>query len=300
MPGWAGVFPAPRFGMAAAIDELSRKKAECNARADEHRARRDQLNLEARQWAERRAMIIDELRAKSGEAQEHRRERDGLNEAVREEKRLREEWNRQAESLAERVTELKRARTSRPGAIPVWRLKKDLKELEFRHMTSSLTADAEKRLIEEMKRLQREIEAQEKELRQDPEVDKAIQEATEARAEAERHHKAVEEYALAAQREHEAMVKLYEEVDRLRREADEAQAKLLEVKAASDEAHRAHIAAIEEVRDLEKMLQAAYRQARPDVYPSDEPPSEEDIFARFKKGGKISTEDLLALQKGAH
>ncbi|EQD44888.1 phosphoserine phosphatase [mine drainage metagenome] len=92
------------------------------------------------------------------------------------------------------------------------------------------------------------------------------------------------------------MVQLFEEVDRLRREADEVQAKLLEVKTASDLAHQAHIQAIEEVRDLEKMLHAARARAlgQPEV---EEPPKEEDLFARFKKGGKISTEDLMALQK---
>lgn len=285
--------------MADAIDELEKKRAETNARADLRRAQRDRLNAEARTLSERRSMIIDELRAKSAEAQDHRRERDALNEAVREAKRLREEWNQKAEVAAERVAELKRARPPRQGGVPGWRLRKDLKELEFRHMTSSLTREAELKLVAEMQRLQKEIKAQEDELHQDPVFDQAQKEANEARLEAERHHKGVAELADAAQREHETMVRLYEEVDKLRREADDVQAKLVVAKTASDAEHLAHIAAIEEVRDLEKMLYAV-RDRRPGVPGGPlEPPKEEDIFARFKKGGKISTEDLLALQKGA-
>jgi phosphoserine phosphatase len=280
-----------------ATDDLEKKRAESNARADEFRARRDRLNAEARATAEERAAIVDELHAKSGEAQDHRRHRDQLNDQVREEKKLREEWNRKLQELGDRVQEMRRARTPRPGAVPVWRLRKELKELEFRHMTTALTPDQEKRLIEEMKRLEAAIRDQDAELRQDPEVEQAMRAFAEARDEAEKHHAAVGQFAVDAQAEHEAMVQLYESVDELRRRADEVQAKLIEVKTAADEAHRSHIAAIEEVRDIEKLLYAARGGRAPPSWADAEPPKEEDFLARLKKGEKVSTEDLLELQK---
>lgn len=283
--------------MTDATDELERKRAESNARADEFRARRDRLNAEARTRADERGRIIDELHQKSSDAQEHRRHRDTLNDQVREEKRLREEWNRKLQELSDRVQELKRARTPRPGAVPVWRLRKELKELEFRHMTTALTGEQEKRLIEEMKRLEQAVKDQDDQLRQDPEIDRALAGVAEARVEAEKHHAAVGQFAEEAQREHEAMVNLYESVDELRRQADEVQARLIEVKTAADEAHRAHIAAIEEVRDIEKMLAAARGGRTPSSWADAEPPREEDFLARLKKGEKVSTEDLLELQK---
>jgi uncharacterized coiled-coil DUF342 family protein len=281
-----------------ATDELERKRAEANARADDHRAKRDKLNGEARGFAEERAQIIDELHGRSSEAQDHRHHRDELNEQVREAKRLREEWNGKLQVLADRVAELKRTRApQRQGAVPVWRLRKDLKELEFRHMTTALTPDAEKRLIEEMKRLEAGIREQDEQFRADPEVDQAIAALAVAREEAEKHHRAVGELAEAAQSEHEQMVRLYESVDDLRRQADVVQAKLIEVKAAADEAHRAHIAAIEEVRDYEKMLYGARAGRAPSTWGEAEPPKEEDFLARLKKGEKVSTADLLELQK---
>ncbi|HXY12109.1 MAG TPA: phosphoserine phosphatase [Thermoplasmata archaeon] len=283
--------------MTDAIEELERKRAESNAKADESRAKRDRLNAEARTTAETRARVLDELHDKSAEAQEHRRLRDTFNAQVREEKRLREEWNRRLQDLGNRVQELKRNRQPKPGAVPVWRLRKELKELEFRHMTTALTGDQEKRLIEEMKRLEAAIRDQEDQLRQDPEVEQTLRELTEARTEAETHHAAVGKLAEDAQREHEAMVALYESVDALRRQADEVQTHLLEVKAQADEAHRAHIAAIEEVRDIEKMLYAARGGRAPPAWGEAEPPKEEDFLARLKKGEKVSTEDLLELQK---
>jgi uncharacterized coiled-coil DUF342 family protein len=280
-----------------AIEELERKRAESNAKADESRARRDRLNSEARATAETRSRILDELHDKSAEAQDHRRLRDTFNMQVREEKRLREEWNHRLQELGDKVQELKRNRQPRAGAVPVWRLRKELKELEFRHMTTALTGEQEKRLIEEMKRLEAAIREQEEQLRQDPEVEQTLREFAEARTEAEAHHAAVGKLAEDAQREHEAMVALYESVDALRRQADEVQTRLLEVKAQADEAHRAHIAAIEEVRDIEKMLYAARGGRAPQTWGEAEPPKEEDFLARLKKGEKVSTEDLLELQK---
>ncbi|MGP8078484.1 MAG: coiled-coil protein [Thermoplasmata archaeon] len=284
--------------MTDAIEELEKKRAECNARADDARAQRDRLNAEARASAEERSRTLDEIHDKSSEAQEHRRHRDALNVEVREAKRLREEWNRKFQELGEKVQELKRDRPPRSGAVPVWRLKKELKELEFRHMTTALTGEQEKRLIEEMKRLEAGIREQDDQLRQDPKVEETLKAFAEAREAAEKHHARVGELAEEAQREHETMVALYESVDDLRRRADEVQVKLIEVKTRADDAHRGHISAIEEVRDIEKMLYAARGGRAPASWSSAEPPREEDFLARLKKGEKVSTQDLLELQKG--
>jgi phosphoserine phosphatase len=281
--------------MAIGIEELEKKRLEANARADGHRAKRDELNAEVRQLMDRRAALFSELRAKSDEARSKREDRDHLNEAVREAKRAREEWNGKASALSERLRELRMAHDGRRGAVSLWRL---LKDLEFKHMTSSLSREAEERLISEMQRIQREIKAQEESFRKNPEVAKVTHDLQEAHELAEKHHKEVEEFAVAAQKNHEDMARLYEEVDKLRSEMDELQAKVLEIKNASDEAHRAHITAIEEVRDIEKMLFAAKRRAPGEEAGEEGENVEEGLFLRFKKGGKISTEDLMALQKG--
>jgi uncharacterized coiled-coil DUF342 family protein len=280
-----------------ATEDLERRRAALNVKADEHRAKRDKLNLESRSIAEERARTVDELRAKSAEAQDHRHHRDELNEQVREAKRLREEWNQTFQAAQENVAVLKRSRAPKPGATPTWRLRKELKELEFRHMTSAHSGDQEKRILEEMKRLTAAIREEDDQLRRDPVVEKAMADAEASRLEAEKHHAAVGELAIEAQAEHEAMVHLYEEVDELRRKADDIQVRLLEVKGQADEAHRAHIATIEEVRDLEKLLYAARGGRETVAWDHAEPPKEEDFLARLKKGEKVSTRDLLELQK---
>ncbi len=276
------------------VDDLEKRRTEANARADAHRAKRDTLNAEVRALMDQRGAVIHDMREKSDDAWARRNERDRLNDAVREAKKNREEWNQKVGRLTEAVHEKRKAADVKKGNVSLWRL---LKDLEFKHMTSSLSKEAEERLIGEMQRIQRELKSQEERFRKDPEILALTKELDDARALAEKYHKEVEESALAAQKNHEEMGHLYEAVDAMRRQLDEMQGKITTVKTASDEEHKLHIASIEEVRDIEKLLFAAKRKAAGESG-LEEPPKEDDLFARIKKGGKISTEDLLALQKG--
>jgi phosphoserine phosphatase len=280
--------------MATDVEELEKKRGEANTKADAYRAKRDTLNSEVRALMDRRATLIRDMRDKSDAAWAKRNERDRLNDAVREAKKNREEWNQKVSHLTEQLHERRKTHDVKKGNVSLWRL---LKDLEFKHMTSSLSKEAEERLIGEMQRIQREIKSQEEKFRKDPEVLVLTKELDEAKVLAEKHHQEVEQSAASAQKNHEEMGHLYEEVDKLRRELDELQGKITTVKTASDEEHQHHIAAIEEVRDIEKLLFAAKRKAAGEAG-TEEAPKEDDLFARIKKGGKISTEDLLALQKG--
>ena len=102
--------------LSDATDELEKKRAESNARADEWRAKRDRLNGEARAIADTRGALLDAIHEKSAEAQEHRRHRDALNADVREAKRLREEWNTRLQELGDKVQEMRRSRPPPTGS----------------------------------------------------------------------------------------------------------------------------------------------------------------------------------------
>ena len=93
------------------------------------------------------------------------------------------------------------------------------------------------------------------------------------------------------------MVKLYESGRRAPSAGRRRPGKLIEVKTAADEAHRAHIAAIEEVRDYREDALRGPRRTCPLQLGRRTDQSEEDFLARLKKGEKVSTADLLELQK---
>ena len=99
------------------------------------------------------------------------------------------------------------------------------------------------------------------------------------------------------------MIALYEEADTLGKQADEAQAKFIECKKAADEEHKKHIEQIKSFHESDekyasmKNKQKAVRKKKTDAGSKK---AADDIFARFKSGERLSTEDLMALQKSGY
>ncbi|MBP7086778.1 MAG: phosphoserine phosphatase, partial [Methanomassiliicoccales archaeon] len=229
--------------------------------------------------------------------------RDKMNEQVRAAKDARDKFNEQVSELNKKVMALKKDNVPQEGPS-VAKLKKDLKQLEFIHMTSGdLKRDKEKALVEQMKALQIQIREREKSLEANDEVRQAITLLREAKDKAEEQHRLVSELAEGAQNEHDAMIKIYEEADKLRKEADEAQEKFIETKGKADEEHRRHIDHIRQVHDYDKIITGLRQKARKARKKKDESVAmkeSEEIFDKFKRGEKLSTEDLMVLQKSGY
>lgn len=287
--------------MAELLEELEAEREHANAEAERHRRKRDELNEKTREWAERRDSLNAQVRQLVEEALLHRERRDALNVEVRNVKEERDKWNRKVSELTERVSELRRAKLPKGGQT-LNRLKRELKSLEFKQMTTVLTVDKERGIIEELARIQNEIKVLERALEENEEFRAAMKELKEAREKAESLHKRVGELAEKAQAEHDAMVSLYDESDALRREADLAQEEFIKTKMTADEEHRRHIEQIRQVHDYDKLIHGLQKKARgyEIVDEVQAKKQAELIFEKFKKGEKLSTEDLMTLQKSGY
>ena len=292
-----------RFQEAFMLDELQLKRERENQEAERHRRRRDELNDKTREWVEKRDSLNAQVRALVDEATQHRIARDELNAQVKAAKEERDKYNRRVNDLQEQLNELKRRKLPR-GAIPLGKLQQELKRLEFRQMTSVLSVDKERALIDEIQRFQGEVKKLEKALEENEDVRKMKEELKTARDLAEDAHKRVSELAEKAQEEHDKMTALYEQSDNLRREADRAQEEFIKTKMLADEEHRKHIEHIRQVHDYDKIIHGIWMKSRgvaEEVAEEVDAKREaEQIFERFKKGEKLSTDDILTLQKSGY
>ena len=293
--------------MTELLEDLDQKRAMNNNEAEKHKKLRDELNDKTKEWVQKRDELNAEVRKLVDEAAKHREQRDQLNEQVKAAKGTRDEMNKKVKALDEKVAELKKANAPKedanPAAIPVAKLKRDLKQMEFTHQSQALTKDKEKELVEKIKVLNQQIKEREKSMEQNAEVKIAIKELREARDAAEAEHKKVSELAERAQSEHDVMIQLYEKADALRKDADKAQESFLETKNKADEEHRRHIDNIRQVHDYDKILSGLRQKAKKVKKKKDDTVAQkeaDDIFEKFKKGEKLSTEDLMALQKSGY
>jgi uncharacterized coiled-coil DUF342 family protein len=263
------------------IEDLEEKRARHNADAERHKKLRDELNDKTKEWAERR---------------------DKLNAEVKEAKAKRDEWNRKFNDLSDKAMALRREKMPKSG-LSIRKHKAELRALEKKHMTSVLSAEKEKALMKEMSLLDAKIKEMEREIEQFSEVKQAEKDSRDAKDSAESFHRQVSELAEKAQSEHDSMLKLYEEADRLRKEADGAQDKFIEAKLAADEQHREHIEHIRQVHDFDKIISGIRdkgRKAHTDRDDTSVKRQAEEIFERFKSGEKLSTEDIMVLQKSGY
>lgn len=284
------------------LGDLEAKREWANGEAEKHRRRRDELNMGTRSWVGKRDALNAQVRALVEQATQHRQKRDELNARVQTVKAERDVWNRKVNELLARVNELKRAKAPRTGPS-VGRLKREASALEFRQQTSVLTAEEERELIEEMGRIQTDIRKQEKELEQDAEVRAVLDGLGTAKETAESWHRQVGELAEEAQKEHDTMVALFEQSDALRGEADVAQEEFIKTKMLADEEHRKHIEFVRQVHDYDKIVHGIRQRSRGEqavVGEAGRKRQAEVIFERFKKGEKLSTEDLMMLQKSGY
>ena len=284
------------------LDELQLKREHENQEAERHRRRRDDLNDKTREWVEKRDALNAQVRALIDEATQHRILRDELNAQVKAAKEERDTWNRRVNDLQDQLSDLKRRKLPR-GAIPLGKLQQELKRLEFKQMTSVLSVDKERALIEEIQKLQAEVRRLEKALEENEDVRKMKEELKAARDKAEDAHRRVSELAEKAQAEHDLMTRLYEQSDELRRQADHAQEEFIKTKMLADEEHRKHIEHIRQVHDYDKIIHGIWMKTRSVPGVSEEADAKkeaEQIFEKFKKGEKLSTEDLLTLQKSGY
>ncbi len=284
------------------IGDLEEKRARHNADAERHKKQRDELNDKTKEWAKRRDELNDKVRGFIDQANVKRESRDKLNSEVKDAKAKRDEWNRKFNDLSEKAMVLRREKMPKSG-LSIRKHKAELRALEKKHMTSVLSAEKEKALMKEMSMLDGKIKEMEKEIEQFAEVKGAEKDAREAKDNAESFHRQVSELAEKAQSEHDAMLKLYEEADTLRKEADAAQDQFIEAKLAADEQHKLHIEHIRQVHDFDKIISGIRdkgKKTRRDKDDTSAKRESEEIFEKFKSGEKLSTEDIMILQKSGY
>ncbi|MES2153943.1 MAG: phosphoserine phosphatase [bacterium] len=277
------------------------KKEELQNRANLLRRERDRLNDDARKHAEERDGFNAQVRGLVNEANEHKKRRDELNEGVKRAKEARDEANRIADEAGKGADQLRRERMPEGDAtLTVAKLKKEAKQLEFQQMTSVLTVTKEKALMERLKEIGKQIREKEKTLRADPELKAALEKAEELKEKAEKSHAKVGEMAEKAQGEHDAMIKLYKQSDKLRKTADKLQERFVISKMEADKIHKTYIEfvnAIHEIEDQAATSGAPPGSSRAEANQARSEAAAELVFQKFKAGEKLSTEDLLTLQK---
>lgn len=283
------------------VNDFAQKREALQSEVTRHRDVRDRYNGQTKQNSARRDEYNAQVRALIDEANKHKARRDELNRGVHDAKAKRDELNKEAHARAEVVNALRKGHGANPAAVAA-RLKAEIRHLEYQQQTTVLAPKKEKELIDTIAAKLKELRASEGELQESAESKAAWEAMRAAKAAAEEQHALVTRLASEAQGEHDQMAQLFSQADVIRKQADAAQADFVRSKVEADREHRGYVDAMNAIRDLERVMNALRSQEAGARVPSVAEASgaraeAEEIFDKFRKGEKLSTEDLMALQK---
>jgi len=280
-------------------ENLIQERDELQEKANEFKKKRDHLHEKSKEMAKERDDINARVRQMRNQIGEHKRKRDEHNERVKHAKEQRNELITNHLDLKKKIKEFEREQASTSG-VNLNQMKQSLRKLENEQMTQPMSAQKEKKLIETIKGIHLKIKEQEESLNKDPKLKKAVEEEKTLKQKAEKQHDLVEKMAKKAQEEHQAMIELLTQLDNSVKKTTAIQEKIVLTKIEADTVHKEFIENVNKIHDLEKMIigvekKKIVKKKIADV--SAVQKEADDIFERFKNGEKLSTEDLMVLQK---
>jgi uncharacterized coiled-coil DUF342 family protein len=278
--------------------ELNDKKTELKKQSDEYKTKRNELNSEASSLAAKRNELNKKTKDLINEAQEFKKLRDENNEKVKEYKVIRDDVNAKANDIFAKIDQIRNDNNLSGPSIKD--IRKEIDRLEFAQQTEVLTTSKERELVNKITELQKLYVAKKGQLEGNEELKQLLTEAQEIRDQASEHHKVLSEFAQKAQEYHDKMITTFKEADKIRAESDAAHKDFVKFQESADEQHKLFIAAQKEIRDIDKEFRKMKKgdvDEKKEAAKADARKDAEDIFDKFKSGGKLTTENLMALQR---
>ena len=277
-------------------NQLKDLRKKYHKEAEVLRVKRDELNLESQSHASER----NDLNVKAKEHMDNvhlfRDRRNGLNIEVGEIRDERREVSNGVNDLKDHFLRLKRKRFSGRNLPPVSRLRKQIQELEIKQMTTPLTTDKERALVDEIGSLQNKIKEHDNLIETDTEVLEARDKFREAEQVRRELGKKMQKSRQEAQAAHHSMKDSLRTNRQTRRKADAAQRMFVKAKEKADAVHNEYIEFLRGMQEIDRMT-ASQGKGGSSVDQKASAASAEDLFAKFLAGEKLSTEQLMVIQK---
>ena len=279
--------PKSEFVLADTMEGVRKQKDEKEAEIAKIAEEREEFNKIAKEQRKIRDELNASLKENLNKAIEFRNERNEINKSVEEAKKARNDANNQIKNLE-----------WSSGKRDKVKIENEIKKIDKIIETRVLDIKKENQLVKNANDLRKQL--------LDIQEDESVkEEAQELRKLSEEEHEKVITLSEKAQAAHEEMLTYFRKTDDIRTAADEAHKKFIEARNNASAKHEEFKAVLSDIHVINKKLGSGKpRKRRSDKKPSsgsnknrEEKERAEEIFEKFKQGGKLSTEELLLLQK---
>ncbi|MBQ1781974.1 MAG: phosphoserine phosphatase SerB [Methanobrevibacter sp.] len=279
--------PKHEFVLADTMEGVRKQKDEKEAEISKVADEREEFNKIAREQRKIRDELNSSLKENLNKAIEFRNERNEINKEVEAAKKARNDANNKIKNLE-----------WNSGKRNKVRIENEIKKIDKIIETRVLDIKKENQLVKNANDLRKQL----MEIHEDESV-KA--EADELKKVSEKEHEKVIELSEKAQVAHEEMLKYFRKTDDIRTAADEAHKKFIEARRNASDKHEEFKAILSDIHVINKKLGSNKPKRRKSDNKGssganknrEEKQRAQEIFEKFKQGGKVSTEEILLLQK---
>ena len=277
----------PEFVLADTMEGVRKQKDEKEAEIAKVAEEREEFNKTAREQRKIRDELNASLKENLNKAIEYRNERNEINKEVEAAKKARNEANNKIKSLE-----------WNSGKRNKVKIENEIKKIDKIIETRVLDIKKENQLVKNANDLRKQL----MEIHEDESV-KA--EADELRKKSEEEHEKAIELSEKAQAAHEEMLKYFRKTDDIRTAADEAHKNFVEARRNASAKHEEFKDILSDIHVINKKLGSNKPKRRKSDNKGssggnknrEERQRAQEIFEKFKQGGKVSTEEILLLQK---
>ena len=279
--------PKSDFVLADTMEGVRKQKDEKEAEISKVAEEREEFNRIAKEQRKIRDELNASLKENLNKAIEYRNERNEINKAVESAKKARNDANNKIKNLE-----------WSSGKRDKIKIENEIKKIDKIIETRVLDIKKENQLVKNANDLRKQL----MEIHEDESVKN---EAQELKKVSEEEHEKVIELSEKAQAAHEEMLKYFRKTDDIRTAADEAHKKFIEARKNASAKHEEFKVILSDIHVINKKLGSNKPKRRKSDNKSssganknrEEKERAEEIFEKFKQGGKVSTEELLLLQK---
>ena len=279
--------PKSDFVLADTMEGVRKQKDEKEAEISKVAEEREEFNRIAKEQRKIRDELNASLKENLNKAIEYRNERNEINKAVEAAKKARNDANNKIKNLE-----------WSSGKRDKIKIENEIKKIDKIIETRVLDIKKENQLVKNANDLRKQLMA----IHEDESVKN---EAQELKKVSEEEHEKVIELSEKAQAAHEEMLKYFRKTDDIRTAADEAHKKFIEARKNASAKHEEFKVILSDIHVINKKLGSNKPKRRKSDNKSssganknrEEKERAEEIFEKFKQGGKVSTEEILLLQK---
>ncbi len=279
--------PKSDFVLADTMEGVRKQKDEKEAEISKVAEEREEFNKIAKEQRKIRDELNASLKENLNKAIEFRNERNEINKEVEAAKKARNEANNKIKNLE-----------WSSGKRDKIKIENEIKKIDKIIETRVLDIKKENQLVKNANDLRKQL----MEIHEDESVKT---EAQELKKLSEEEHEKVITLSEKAQEAHEEMLTYFRKTDDIRTAADEAHKKFIEARKNASAKHEEFKAILSDIHVINKKLGSNKPKKRKSDNKGgaganknrEEKERAEEIFAKFKQGGKVSTEEILLLQK---